>query len=283
MLPVIIEELWIYPVKSLAGISVNSATLTHAGLAGDREWMIVDAQGMFMSQRKLPRMATIKTELRDGQLVLSRRGDGEIQVREPAGDTETVKVWNSVCKGFVADADVNAWLQQALALVGSIKLVYFDKREPRPTDAERFGPYHTHFADGSPYLLASEASLQALNAHLQRSNIAEVDILRFRPNIVFSGLPAFAEHGYSELQIPAIGAQIGLKDYCQRCSVITVDQATGIPSPHQHPFQSLAEINGMPTKPKAPAFGVNSVLVAGAEARLSCGDKGFVFNSSCTQ
>ncbi len=273
MAPVTIEQLWIYPVKALAGIPLASATLLPTGLAGDREWMLVDADGLFMSQRKLPSMATIGTALRDGRLVLSKQGHGDIVVAPPNGDTRSVKVWKSVCEAFVADAEVNDWLKQALAINTDVQLVYFDKRTVRAVDRERFGPYHTYFSDGAPYLVANLASFNALNQHLQASQLAPVDIRRFRPSVVLSGLSPFAEHTYTALHATASEAQLGLRDHCQRCSVITVDQDTGIASPAQHPFAALAQLNSMPGKPKSPVFGVNTVLVAGEGVEIRCGDQ----------
>jgi uncharacterized protein YcbX len=270
---VTIEQLWIYPVKSLTGIPLHSATLLSSGLEGDREWMLVDADGLFLSQRKLPRMATIRTELRDGELVLSRPGDGEVLVPTPEGDPCTVKVWNSICSAYVASDHVNEWLQQALAITSTIRLVRFDKRVPRPTNPDRFGPYHTYFSDGAPYLSANLASLQALNQHLILAHTIPVDIQRFRPNLVFSGMPAFAEHEFQYLRAAGGEAILGLKDHSQRCSIITVDQNTGIASATQHPFAELAQLNSMPGKPKAPAFGVNTVLLSGDGSPIRCGDQ----------
>lgn len=270
---VTIEQLWIYPVKSLTGIPLTSATLLPTGLAGDREWMLVDADGLFLSQRKLPLMATIRTELRDGGLVLSSQGNGEMFVPRPEGETRPVKIWKSTCDAHVANTAASEWLKQALATDSDLQLVYFDKRTSRPTDPQRFGPYHTYFSDGAPYLSANLASLQALNQHLLMAQTRPVDIQRFRPNLVLSGLPAFAEHAYAYLRSAGGGVQLGLKDHCQRCSVITVDQSTGIASPTQHPFAALAELNSMPGKPKAPAFGVNTVLMEGEGQEIRCGDQ----------
>lgn len=273
-MPVVtIEQLWIYPVKSLAGIPLTSATLLPSGLAGDREWMLIDTDGIFLSQRKLPRMATICTELRKGELVLSRAGDGVMSVPAPTGEPCPVKVWNSFCSAHIASAEVNQWLQQALATDQQVRLVHFDKTVPRPTNPDRFGPYHTYFSDGAPYLCANLASLSALNEHLAQAGTPVVDMLRFRPNVVFSGLPAFAEHQYQSLRSENGDTVLGLKDHCQRCAVITVDQKTGIASPTQHPFAALAQLNSMPGKPKAPVFGVNTVLVAGNGSEIRCGDQ----------
>lgn len=270
MMTATIEQLWIYPVKSLAGISLSSATLETAGLAGDREWMIVDGDGLFLSQRKLPRLATIKTEFQNGQLTLLHPRSGELPLTPPDGDAQPVHVQGANCFGFAAPSQSSKWLQEALGINDTLRLVYFDKSRERPTHPERFGPYHTYFSDGAPFLVANVASLKSLNKQLLLEGKAAVDIRRFRPNIVISGLEAFEEHNCRQLHDINSGATLALKDHCKRCSVITVDQTTGIPSPDQAPFLTLAQLNTMPDKPKAPAFGVNTVLAAGVGIEIRC-------------
>ena len=268
MMTATIEQLWVYPVKSLAGISLTSATLDTAGLEGDREWMIVDGDGLFLSQRKLPQMATIKTEFQNGQLTLLHPRSGELPLTPPDGDAQPVQVQGAHCFGFAAPAAASKWLQEALGIKETMRLVYFDKSRERPTHPERFGPYHTYFSDGAPFLVANLASLKSLNKQLLLEGKATVDMRRFRPNIVISGLDAFQEHHCRQLHNPNSNATLALKDHCKRCSVITVDQTTGIPSPDQIPFPTLAQLNTMPDKPKAPAFGVNTVLAAGAGSEI---------------
>lgn len=273
MNPVTIEQLWVYPVKSLAGIPLNVSVLQTTGLANDREWMIVDGNGRFVTQRQLPQLATIKTALREDELFLSHARAGEIAVPQPTGESVSVKVWRDDCRAFAAAEHINQWLQEALGHKQPLSLVCFDKRQPRPTNPERFGDFHTFFSDGAPFLVANIASLRALNERLLLDHQTPVDIRRFRPSIVVSGLPAFAEHHCRYLRRPDSDAVLGLKDHCQRCSVITVDQSTGVPSSDTQPFKTLAQINSMPGNPKAPAFGVNSVLTAGAGSEIRCGEQ----------
>ncbi len=276
MTPVVIEQLWIYPVKSLAGIPLESATLSTAGLVGDREWMIVDGSGRFLTQRQIPKLATIRTAWVEGKLTLSHPATGTMPVVPPAGTTVAVKIWKDDCRAVAAAAEANRWLRATLCTDEALTLVHFAKEVPRPTNPQRFGPYHTYFSDGAPYLVANLASLDALNARLTEEGKAPVDIRRFRPNLVVSGLPAFAEHALAALSRPDAAARFGLKDHCQRCSVITVDQNTGLPSPDTHPFKTLAQVNSMPANPKAPAFGVNSVLETGAGTAVRCGEQWLV-------
>lgn len=273
MTSVLISALWLYPIKSLAGIEVHSATLTQAGLRGDREWMIVDEDGLFVSQRKLPYLATIHPSYTSaGTLQLSDANASRIDVPEPEGDTIQVRIWRDECAGIPASPHINQWLTTAARSPAPLTLVRFDKHSPRPVDQQRFGLFTTHFADAAPLLVANEASLQALNAHLQAQAHLPVDMRRFRPNIVIDGLPPFAEHQHKRMCGEAY-IEIALKDHCQRCSIITIDQTTGEPSRDASPFKQLAQLNSMPGKAKAPAFGVNSVLTAGEGQRVRCGDR----------
>ena len=65
-----ITELYCYPVKSLAGISLNHAELDTFGIKHDRRWLIVDEMGKFITQRTHPKMALIKTSFVEEQLQL---------------------------------------------------------------------------------------------------------------------------------------------------------------------------------------------------------------------
>lgn len=264
MKPVSIAELWLYPVKSLGGVRLESATLTQSGLLGDREWMIVDARGAFVSQRKLPGLAAIRASYPPtGLLRLVDGQQNSIEVPIPQTETQTVRIWNDQCLGRAAPTDVNQWLTHAANSPTPLTLVYFAKQFPRVPNQQRFGSATTHFADAAPFLVANKSSLQALNECLRTHSQQPVDIRRFRPNIVIEGLSPFMEHQCKNLYSSTMPIEIKLVDHCQRCSVITVDQTTGAVSHNSSLLKQLAQINGMPAKPQAPAFGVNSVLTCG--------------------
>ena len=259
-----IENLYLYPVKSLGGIEVTDAILTGQGLAGDREWMIVNEQGQFVTQRQLPKLATIQPILTaEGLLLTSHNGGSHEVTLNTLGKAISVRVWKHNCQAFVAHPNTNQWLTSAVNSPTPLQLVRFDSSHQRPTDTERFGPHHTLFADAAPYLFASTASLNALNKKLIDQGSAPVTMQHFRPNIVISGIPAFAEH---KTQTLTDGNQITFQfiDHCQRCAVITINPNTGEKHPKQIPFKALAEINPMPNTPAAPAFGVNAVMLQGA-------------------
>lgn len=259
-----IEAIYSYPVKSLQGIPLTSSKLNRFGLMGDRKWMLVDEKQGFLSQRKLPEMATISTAIRNGKIFLSKPGLGEIELQSAQEKRLSVSIWRDHCTAFVATPDVNLWLSEALK-THNIECVQFIENEIRtPGELLRFGDTARHFSDGSPFLISTVESLNALNAALFADEIPPVDMRHFRANIVVSGIDAFTEHNFNTLSIAANKDASSLKftlvDHCQRCSIITVDPDTGTFRKKGTPLVQLAKLNNMPNKPKAPAFGVNATL-----------------------
>lgn len=274
MHPLRIEELWIYPVKSLAGIRLQEAGLTPLGLAWDRHWMIVDSSGTFVTQRKLPQMALIRTALSATHLQLSAGAQQlEIALAVPASaETGTASVWGDVCAVLDEGDAAAAWLTTQLQSRSPLRLVRMAEHFRRPQSApERFGAATTRFADAAPCLLTNQASLQALNAALQAQGLTPVDMRRFRPNIVVSGLSAFAEQHTPSLHHE--DCTLLLCDPSSRCVITTIDPDTGVKDPAQEPFKTLTRLNPMPAKAHVPAFGMNTTVAATTPAgfTLACG------------
>ena len=257
----IISALYVYPVKSLAGIALEQAKLEQQGFAGDRQWMLVKPDGKFVSQRQWPKMALIQVKLAATGLQLSAPGMSNINVNDTAqgGERIRVNIWKDHCWAYQANREVNQWLSDFLQSPQPLRLVKFDPASPRlPYQVQRFGENKAKFADAAPYLVANQASLSALNTSLLQQGLAEVSMARFRPNIVISGLPAFAEHRLQ--QIEADDVTLKMVDPCARCAIITVDPSSGEKSPGNVPFPQLAALNPMPQQAKVPAFGVNACL-----------------------
>jgi uncharacterized protein YcbX len=128
----------------------------------------------------------------------------------------------------------------------------------------------TEFADATPFLVANEASLEALNTVLESNSLESVPMDRFRPNIVVRGLAPFAEHQLADLSSKSY--QLRLCYPCQRCIITTINQDTAEKDPHNQPFRTLQTINPMPGGKKAPAFAENAVLTRGDRQMISVGD-----------
>src|SRR3954462_3623171 len=81
----ILTELNLYPIKSCGGIALREATLTAAGLMSeqiyDREWMVVDAEGVSLTQRTHPKLALITPRIKSDTLEL--RAPGMLRLEIP--------------------------------------------------------------------------------------------------------------------------------------------------------------------------------------------------------
>lgn len=267
-----IDALWLYPIKGCRGLRIPGATLAQTGLEvdgiGDREWVVVDESGEFLSQRELPKMALIETRLTGESLRL--RAPDMLQLDIPfasEGEVLTVKVWNdevaAVTQGEIADA----WLTQFLGL--RCRLMRFDPQASRISNAKYTGamtaPYK--FADAFALLVCSTASLAGLNARLAARGAGVVALERFRPNIVLDGIEAFDEDYIDQIKIN--GAQLQVVKPCVRCTVPNVDPVTG--EPGFEPGATLATFRN-DTRAGGLTFGVNAIVAAGPGTRLATGD-----------
>ncbi len=261
-----IEEIWIYPVKSCRGIALDAAMLAPRGLAGDREWMLVDAAGRFITQRTHPQLARIVTSLDERHLTLNAPGMAALTLPRDAasfiGATKRVVIWRDEVDALDAGDDAARWCSAvAAAPVRLIRASDATQREPevrwRGTTAAP-----VNFPDGFPLLVCNTASLAELNRRMG----AELPMSRFRPNIVISGPAAFAEDEISELRSGEV--TLRLVKPCSRCSTTTVDQLTGIPGSDPLPtlkqFRFNRELLGV-------TFGMNTVIVAGIGKELRLG------------
>ena len=239
---VAIAQLWTYPVKSCAGISVLASPLTETGLEWDRAWMVVDAKGQALTQRELPGMALIQTRIRLSDIQLKAPGMLGLhlsmnEVEEPMA----VQVWGDAVPAYDMGALASQWLgdllgqtergQQLLAQRGPFHLVRFDPEHQRVSDTAWTGEVQAlnQFSDGFPLLVVSEASLTELNRRLVEAGQAAVGMERFRPNLVLSGLTAHEEDDIRSLRLDLGGRSVTLQlvKPCGRCSIPSVNPQTG--------------------------------------------------------
>lgn len=261
-----ISELYIYPVKSLAGIKLSSSTLSQFGLRYDRRWMIVDTAGKFLSQRELPKMATIKTSIVNDKLVLTHN-EKSINVAEiqPLSERITVTVWNDTLEAVKTDDQVNRWLSQVLAQ--DCQLVYMHKQAKRQIDKDYAeNNQYVSFADAFPILVISQASLDELNSKLDKP----VNINRFRANMIVSGSKAHEEDYWQDLSINDI--QFKAVKKCSRCIIPSINQSTG----KQDNVKMLSVLNRYRKEDKKIKFGQNLIYKNASAIQgkiISCGDE----------
>lgn len=262
-MPLTVASLHAYPVKGLKGIDLEASAATDRGLRHDRRFLVVDAQGTFLSQREHPRMATVWTELLDGALELSAPDmppvDVPLQPDAPA--SMRVQVWNSVVEAAPVSSFADAWLSEYLGQ--PCRLVYMPD-ESRRECSPRYAPGSiVSFADAFAFLVATEASLEDLNARIRARGGVSVPMNRFRPSFVVAGAEPWAEDGWREIRIGEAVLR-GVKP-CGRCQVTTTDQMTGeVRGPE--PLATLATFHHDPEL--GPLFGINCVTVREGVVRV---------------
>ncbi|QYF94757.1 MOSC N-terminal beta barrel domain-containing protein [Massilia sp. PAMC28688] len=272
----ILSELTLYPIKSCAGISVKEATLTTAGLSVDavydREWMLVDEQGCYLTQREHPRMALIAPRLRSETLEV--RAPGMLRLEIPLGlpdpeheRTLEVSIWDDKVLAYDCDDLTAAWFSSAIG--APCRLVRFHAGASRVTSTKWTGGIEapTLFSDGYPVLLAGSASLAELNDKMVAAGRAPLPMNRLRPNVVIDGIGAFEEDFADHFALGA--AQLKPVKPCGRCPIPAVDQATGVPGPD--PLDIMRSFRTRPAMNDAICFGMNCIITAGDGERLYVG------------
>jgi uncharacterized protein len=216
-----ISELYIYPIKSLAGIAKETVEITSTGLKHDRRWMLVDDNNIFLSQRTYPQMALLQpTETNEGIVVTHKNNqlqsitipffnEGKIAMK--------VSIWDDVCEAIEVSTICSNWFSAMLDI--SCKLVYMPNETKRLVD-KRYATNNevTSFSDGYPILMIGQASLEKLNTKLHEA----IPMNRFRPNIVFTGGHAHIEDEMELFTVDDIHF-LGIKA-CSRCVMTTINQ-----------------------------------------------------------
>jgi len=262
-----ISKLYIYPIKSLRGISVQSALVTDRGLQYDRRWMVVDEQNKFLSLRTIPKMTLLRVEMNDdGLKVMSTEHAGnDFQVRfdQEENYQESVTIWNATVEAKRVGKDADAWFSEMLGV--KCKLVYMPDKSLRPVNtASGFAPdgKFTSFADAYPFLMIGQSSMDDLNKRMQ----IPLTIERFRPNIVFSGGFPYQEDIIEDFRIGHINFT-GLEN-CRRCMVPNVDPEKGVLNSDKEPTRTLATYR---LRDKKIEFGRN--VVHQGTGLISVGDE----------
>ncbi|MGJ7496982.1 MOSC domain-containing protein [Variovorax sp. RT4R15] len=272
-----IARLFVYPVKSCAGVELPEALLTETGLEFDRAWMVVDASGEFVTQRELPRMALIRPQLKHMEMVLRAPGMLALHIAfDRVEQPVRVKVWNDEVAAYDMGDIAAQWFSDFLSEPGrpqNLRLARFDPEQKRLSNLRWTGGIEAQnqFADGYALLVASEASLAELNDKLLAAGHAAVGIERFRPNIVLAGIEAQDEDRLETIHIATGEGEARLQPVkpCSRCPIPDIDPATGVATPEVgdmlRTWRQNARVDG------AITFGMNTIVIQGVEHMLKVG------------
>src|SRR5436190_8267854 len=240
-----ISEINIYPVKSLKGIALSEAVVEKGGLWLDRRWMLTDPDGMFFTQREVPKMATVHVEVTSNGLQVTSENGEEMSIpSEPdKGHRQNVTVWQSEVAGLVYNGEVSEWFSDVLGRKCQLVVMPETSKRHVSKDFDN-GDDIVSFADGYPLLLIGEASLEELNKKIEENSelpprprdaatpskqggelFEPLPMNRFRPNVVVQGSDAFAEDRWAKIRIGE--AIFRVAKPCARCQIPTIDQNTG--------------------------------------------------------
>jgi uncharacterized protein YcbX len=272
-----IAALYTYPIKSCAGIAMDTMRFDALGPLDDRRWMLVDDRNEFLTQRELPRLALVRPARVDGGLRVLAPGLPALTVAGRGGERVATFCWDDRCAGFDEGPEARAWFSEYLGQ--PVRLLRFDASAPRAASRNWVGDASgrpgalTRFSDGYPLLVVSRASLDALDGRLADAGLAPAPAQRFRPNIVVEGIDPFDEDFVDTFATaPAAGPRVVLKAVkpCTRCTIPEVDPGTGRHEPGV--LQVLAGFRSDPTLGGAATFGQNCIVVDGLQGAIRVGD-----------
>ncbi len=228
-----VSALYVYPIKSCGGISLDAAELDQRGIIHDRRWMLVDETGEFVSQRTDPKLSLVRVQIQADCLTVNAPEMPKLEIPFELTPNSSIlaTVWGDTVAVSLVGEEVDRWFSEFLG--ASRRLVYLPDHSVRVVDPD-FGRLEDRVAlpDGFPLLLISEASLEDLNGRLE----APLPMNRFRPNIVVGGCGAFAEDDWRDVVVGEIGLRV-VKP-CARCKITTVDQSTAVAN--KEPLRTLA-------------------------------------------
>ncbi len=275
-----IAALYIYPIKSCAGVSVLSAEITPQGLLHDRQWLIVDQTGRFQTQRQIPHLVWITPSIGAQTLTLSAPAQPDITITTASADqpqrfvTREVQIWNDRVPALDMGPHASQWLNDYLQVPGkTFHLVQFDPRATRLSDRQWTGekPAAVQFADGFAINVISEASIELFNQKRLERDMDPIEADRFRPNVVIAGLDAHDEDNIKTMITPTASGTIewALVKPCPRCQIPNIDPQTSISDPAitalLSSYRQLAHMD------HAICFGMNGIVKTGAGKILCVG------------
>jgi uncharacterized protein len=253
-----LSQIHMYPVKSCAGIALQSAEVQPRGLAFDRRWMLAHVgTGKFLTARDTPKLLSLHTQPSDAGILLTAPDLPEIFAAMPSASAELteVSIWDDSLAARVCNSGVNqalsAWLNEP------VQLVFMGDENARLTDpryATEAGQ-SVSFADGFPLLLIAQASLDGLNERLSAKGRSQIPMARFRPNLVVTGAEiAHAEDGWRNLRIGQ--RHFAVVKPCVRCVLTTIDTTSLTRDPFGEPLKTLIEYR---RGDKGVTFGMNLI------------------------
>ncbi|WP_117235114.1 hybrid-cluster NAD(P)-dependent oxidoreductase [Vibrio maerlii] len=255
-----LSQINIYPVKSIAGISLSNAWVERQGLSFDRRFMLALADGSMVTARKYPQMVKVQASLISDGVVFTFPTKEPLRIRyqdfklQPTSAT----VWKDQFEAYTTIDEADDWFTEVIGQ--RVELLYCGEQSNRIR--EKLG-HNVSFADGYPLLIISQASLDELNKRSPELHTMD----QFRTNLVVSGDEPFIEDSWKRIKIGEVEFE-AIKP-CERCILTTVDVKKGEFRSSKEPLNTLSQFRA--NERGGVFFGQN--LVAKNEGMIRAGDK----------
>ncbi len=259
-----LSEIFIYPITSLGGISLQQSTVEEKGLKYDRRMMLVDKTGKFLTQRDYPKMALLKTSMEEDLIkIIDRKTGLEIKIfsHQTTNEKMNVIIWEDNCSALKVSAEADEFFSDTLRL--KCHLVLMPEDEKRVIDREKKYIKEDRvvsFADAYPFLVIGQSSLNDLNKKL----LEPLPMNRFRPNLVFTGGDPFEEDNWKDFNIGQL--KFRAVKPCARCVITTTNQDTA--ERNEEPLKTLATYRNFGNK---VLFGIN--VISNSTGNVFVGDE----------
>ncbi|WP_289058004.1 MOSC N-terminal beta barrel domain-containing protein [uncultured Flavobacterium sp.] len=255
-----VKEIYIYPIKSLAGISLKCANAEEMGFENDRRWMLINTENVHITQREYPIMSQFYPEIFGDKIQITFEGEThDFSINEHLDNAIESQVWDDKSEVFEVNKNSSKWFSDKLGF--ECKLVKINNIGDRKHESSRTNEtYNVSLADGYPYLLIGTESLDFLNEKLEE----KITIKRFRPNIVVSTKNAHEEDDFKDFKI----GEVQFKNIkpCGRCIMVNNDPQKGIVK--KEPLKTLSKYRNVDN---SVLFGTN--LVSLNSGIISVGDE----------
>ncbi|NQT62513.1 MAG: MOSC domain-containing protein [Candidatus Marinimicrobia bacterium] len=256
-----LDQISIYPIKSCSGIDLQSSQVLNRGFPLDRRWLLIDEAGQFISQRTTPLLGQVKISQNNDHLLVKYpdKSSLKLHLNVKSHVRQQAMIWKDKVDGVWVGQESDNWFSDVLEQ--QVHLIHMNEDVHRPLIKKNLPQdrsFEVSFADGYPYLLTSQESLDDLNSRLK----SPIPMNRFRSNLVVSGFKAFAEDEWKRIRIGEV--EFMVVKPCARCQVTTIDQKTGAAS--KEPLKTLATYRKQDGK---VMFGMNLVALSTGSVNLN--------------
>ncbi|MGY6772412.1 MOSC domain-containing protein [Gallibacterium sp. ZY190522] len=252
-----VQKITLFPIKSTQPYFVQQAYVQSRGLNFDREFMLTDVNGRFITARKhgalyqlsaFPVAQGLIVRHCDGSKIVVRYRDFNVQ--------ESCEVWGTHFPSFIAPANINRWFSEKLQ--EEVVLRWLGEMDQR--FVKKMPNKSVSFADGYPLLLVTQSSFDAVQAVCP----ASISIDQFRANLVVTGEEAFAEEQWLKIKIGEI--EFLHTKPSSRCVLTTRNLQSGELDAKCEPFRTLKKIHT--NADGEPLFGINLVPINSGVVRV---------------